>query len=104
MELDHQSLFGIHVLCKVATPTPPPPHPPAFWLIYEGAISQPRKTTSLSDSWCAGSEPQRKEESNGFGCSRLRYLPNHQKFPYISAGTSERSKGGEVFWRGSGSV
>jgi hypothetical protein len=37
MELDLQSLFGLHV--HSCTPQPPPP---AFGLIYEGAIGQPR--------------------------------------------------------------
>jgi hypothetical protein len=48
MELDVQSLFGLHVHrcthrgCDPATPPPPPPPPPPFGLIYEGAIGQPR--------------------------------------------------------------
>jgi hypothetical protein len=45
MELDLQSLFGLHVQC--AQPyywLKPRNHPPplAFGLIYEGAIGQPR--------------------------------------------------------------
>jgi hypothetical protein len=48
MELDLQSLFVLHVHCAqlfslAETPQPPPPpHTPAFGLIYEGAIGQPR--------------------------------------------------------------
>jgi hypothetical protein len=48
MELDLQSLFGLHVtgyaqLYSLAE-TPQSPHPPAFGLdiLYEGAIGQPR--------------------------------------------------------------
>jgi hypothetical protein len=43
MELDLQSLFGLHCaqLYSLAE-TPQPPPFPAFELIYEGAISQPR--------------------------------------------------------------
>ncbi len=50
IQLDHQSLFGLHVYsCTTTTDwlRPPPPH--AFGLIYEGAIGQPRQTTSLYD-------------------------------------------------------
>ncbi len=48
MQLDFQSLFGLHVhSCNHCDP-PPPTHPPAFGLIYEGAIGQPRQTTF----WC----------------------------------------------------
>jgi hypothetical protein len=53
MELNLQSLFGLHVLSctRWLRPrnSPPSTPPPAFGLIYEGAIGQPRKTTSLSD-------------------------------------------------------
>jgi hypothetical protein len=48
MELDLQSLYGLHVrtqlysLTEAPHPPPPPPNPPAFGLIYEGAISQTR--------------------------------------------------------------
>jgi hypothetical protein len=48
MELDLQSLFGLLctaliIGCDPATP----PSSPAYGLIYEGAIGQPRKTASL---------------------------------------------------------
>ncbi len=50
MELDLQkSLFGLHVRpMHIAHETQHPP-PPAFGLIYEGAIGHPRYTTSLCD-------------------------------------------------------
>ncbi len=50
MQLDLQSLFGLHVhsCTHWLRPRNPPP-PPAFGLIYEGAIGQPRQTTSLYD-------------------------------------------------------
>jgi len=51
MELD-LIIFGLHVHCTrlySLAETPNPLHPPAFGLIYEGAIGQPRKTTSLCD-------------------------------------------------------
>jgi hypothetical protein len=55
MELDLQSLFGLHVYRQLfslaETPYPPPP---AFELIYEGAIGQPRWTTSLCDPLLSG--------------------------------------------------
>jgi hypothetical protein len=41
MELDLQSLFGLHVLSCIYWLRPHPP-PPPFGLIYEGAIGQPR--------------------------------------------------------------
>ncbi len=44
-ELDLQSLFGLHVYSCTHWLSPrnsPPPHPPHFGLIYEGAIGQPR--------------------------------------------------------------
>ncbi len=46
MELDFQSLFGLHVHSSTQWPRPrnPPPSPPqspAFGLIYKGAIGQP---------------------------------------------------------------
>ncbi len=48
MELDFQSLFGLHV--HICTHWLRPRNiPPAFGLIYEGAIDQPRQTTSLCD-------------------------------------------------------
>jgi hypothetical protein len=34
--------------------TPPPPNPPAFGLVYDGAIGQQRQTTSLCDSLLIG--------------------------------------------------
>jgi hypothetical protein len=53
MGLDLQSLFGLHVhLCtavRYSLAETSYPHPPAFGLIYEGAIGQPRLTTSLCD-------------------------------------------------------
>ncbi len=52
MELDLQSLFGLHVHSCSHWPrprNPPPPHSPAFGLIYEGAIGQPRYK-----EWIAG--------------------------------------------------
>ncbi len=51
MELDLQSLFGLYVHAQLYSwaETPQFPPPPAFRLIYEGAIGQPRKTTSLCD-------------------------------------------------------
>ncbi len=45
MELDLQSLFGLHVHSCTHLLRPRktlPPSPPAFGLIYEGAIGQPR--------------------------------------------------------------
>ncbi len=48
MELDLQSLFGPHVYsCAPWLRPPPPPTSPSFCLIYEGAIGQPRWTTSI---------------------------------------------------------
>ncbi len=53
MELDLQSFFGLHVHICTHWLRPrhplPPPHSHAFGLIYEGAIGQPRQTTSLCD-------------------------------------------------------
>jgi hypothetical protein len=47
MELDLQSLYGLHVHCAqlyslAETPHPHPPPTHAFRLIFEGAIGQPR--------------------------------------------------------------
>jgi hypothetical protein len=42
MELDLQSLFGLHVHSRLAETPQPTPLPPAFGLIYEGAVGQPR--------------------------------------------------------------
>ncbi len=42
MELDLQSLFGLHVHSCTHWLRPRNPPPPAFGLIYEGAIGQPR--------------------------------------------------------------
>ncbi len=50
MELDIQSLFGLHVHnCAHCTMADTPQPPPRIWfgLIYEGAIGPPRWTTSL---------------------------------------------------------
>jgi hypothetical protein len=44
MELDLQSLFGLHVHCRTHLLKPSNPLPPAYGLIYEGAIGQPRYT------------------------------------------------------------
>jgi hypothetical protein len=43
IELDLQSIFWLHVhsCTHWLRPRNPPPHPPAFGLIYEGAIGQP---------------------------------------------------------------
>jgi hypothetical protein len=50
MELDLQSLFGLHVHgCTHWRRPRNPPSPHAFRLIFEGAIGQPRWTTSLCD-------------------------------------------------------
>jgi hypothetical protein len=59
MEVDLQSLFGLHVTCDVHSCThwlrprtpPPPPHPPPnqLGLVYEGAIDKQRKTKSRCD-------------------------------------------------------
>jgi hypothetical protein len=54
MELDLQRLFGLHVtLCTKLyslAETPQPPPIPRIWTRkYEGAIDQPRHTTSLYD-------------------------------------------------------
>ncbi len=51
MELDLQSLFGLHVHSRTYWLRPHTPLPPSspFGLIYEGAIGQPRLTTSLCD-------------------------------------------------------
>ncbi len=50
MELDLQSLFGLHVHVHSCSHRLRPRNPPpAFGLIYEGAIGQPRQTTSLCD-------------------------------------------------------
>ncbi len=48
MELDLQSLFGL--LCCTHWLRPRNSPLPAFGLIYEGAIGQQRKTTSLCDA------------------------------------------------------
>ncbi len=55
MELDFQSLFGLQVtwyaqLYSLAE-IPQLPPPSAFGLVYEGAIGQPRWTTSPCDPW-----------------------------------------------------
>jgi hypothetical protein len=42
MELDPQSLFGLHVYSCPHWLRPRNPPPPPFGLIYEGAIGQPR--------------------------------------------------------------
>ncbi len=42
MEVDLQSLFGLHVYSCTLAETPQLPPPPAFGLVYEGAISQQR--------------------------------------------------------------
>ncbi len=45
MDLDLQSLFGLlwtAVLIGWDSETPQLPHSPRIWLIYEGAIGQPR--------------------------------------------------------------
>jgi hypothetical protein len=47
MELDLQSLFGLLCTPVLIGWDPVTPYPPAFGLIYEGAIGQPRWTTSL---------------------------------------------------------
>ncbi len=49
-ELDLLSLFGLHVhsCTEWLRPCNPPP-PTRIWLKYEGALGQPRKTTSLCD-------------------------------------------------------
>jgi hypothetical protein len=49
MELDLQSLFGLHVHSCTHWLRADTPQTPAFGLIYEGAIGQPRWTTSLCD-------------------------------------------------------
>jgi hypothetical protein len=49
MELDLQSLFGLHVHGCTHWLWPLNPPPPAFGVIYEGTIGQPRWTTSLID-------------------------------------------------------
>jgi hypothetical protein len=51
MELDLQSLFGLHVhrSTQWLRPRNLPPPPPAFGLVCEGDIGQPKKTTSLCD-------------------------------------------------------
>jgi hypothetical protein len=52
MDLDLQSLFGLHVHRCTHWPrplNPPPPPKSAYWLIYGGAIGQPRLVTSLCD-------------------------------------------------------
>jgi hypothetical protein len=63
MELDLQSLFGLlctssHCCTHLLRPRNSPPHP-AFGLVYECAIGQPRSTTSLCNplvwSYCTGS-------------------------------------------------
>ncbi len=49
LELDLQGIFGITVLsCLIGWDhtIPPPPTSPSIGLIYEGAIGQPRETTS----------------------------------------------------------
>jgi hypothetical protein len=47
MELVLQSYLGSCVQLYLLAETPQLPPPPAFGLIYEGAIGQPRETTSL---------------------------------------------------------
>jgi hypothetical protein len=43
MELDLQSLFGLHVhSCTHWLRPPPKPHRPAFFLRFEGDIAMPR--------------------------------------------------------------
>ncbi len=56
MKLDLQSLFGLHMhSCThwLRPCNPPSSRPPAFGLIYEGAIGQPRQMTSLCDPLAA---------------------------------------------------
>ncbi len=63
MELDLQSLFRLHVRAKLyslaETPQLPSP-PPAFKLIYEGAIGQKRLTTYLLE---AGGQTKRPSKT-----------------------------------------
>ncbi len=50
MEFDLQSLFGLHVhRCSHWLRPRNPPLPSTFVLMYEGAIGQPRQTTSVCD-------------------------------------------------------
>ncbi len=42
MELDLQSLFGLQCTAVLIGRDPATPPPPAFGLIYEGSIGQPR--------------------------------------------------------------
>jgi hypothetical protein len=51
MEIDLQSLFGLHVYCVQLYSLAETPEPPLlpFGLINEDAIGQPRMTTSLCD-------------------------------------------------------
>jgi hypothetical protein len=66
MELDLQSLVGLHVhSCMFSlAETPQPTPPPALGLIYEGAIGQPRQTTSLCDALVTDMEYSVRD--NGF--------------------------------------
>jgi hypothetical protein len=51
--VDLQSLFGLHSCTHWLRPPQLPPPPPAFGLIYEVAIGQPKWTTSLCNSLVA---------------------------------------------------
>ncbi len=55
MELDLQTLFGLHVhctqLCSLAETPQPSPLFAVFGLIYEGTIGRLRWTTSLVSPW-----------------------------------------------------
>jgi hypothetical protein len=76
MGLDHQSLFGIHVLCTVATPPPIPPHFGSYTRML--LVSQERRHLLVSlvaqvvshtcyDSWCGGgvAGPKKDDIKNG---------------------------------------
>jgi hypothetical protein len=75
MELDLQNLFGLHVHNCTHWLRPRNPLPPAFGLIYEGTIGQPRQTTSLCDPWVRASDRQcLSRNCPGFDPSVLRHV------------------------------
>jgi hypothetical protein len=67
MESDLQTLFGLHVHSCTHWLRPHNPPPPPFGLIYEGAIGQPRKTTSLCDP-LTGVNAQHEDAMYGSVC------------------------------------
>jgi hypothetical protein len=63
MEVDLQSLFGLHVTCDVHSCTHWPRNPPPPPLVYDGANGQQRLTTSLCNPLISGDRDQARQLS-----------------------------------------